>query len=299
MQLTVPDAVQAKWQEIVDIMAQIAGVPSGLIMRIVGDQIEVFVASRTPGNPYHAGETDTLPGSGLYCESVIRNRAELLVANAVTDTLWSRNPDIERGMISYLGYPISWPDRTPFGTICLLDNKENAYTAFYRNLVLQFRQIIEGYLELIYAEAQRETAEQALAAAEQRWRFALDGAGQGVWDYDFRTGRDFFSQGWKAMLGYADDEIGEDIDIWSSRLHPDDRQRSMVAAGRGDPEIEYRMRHKDGHWVWILSRGQVVERSATGEPLRKVGTHTDITALKRLTEALAGENGAAADHPEF
>jgi diguanylate cyclase (GGDEF)-like protein/PAS domain S-box-containing protein len=289
MQLTVPDAVQAKWQDIVDTMAQIAGVPSGLIMRIVGNEIEVFVASRTPGNPYRSGESEPLEGSGLYCETVIRSRGELLVANAVADALWRDNPDVERGMISYLGYPISWPDRTPFGTICLLDDKENAYSEFYRNLVLQFGRIIEGHLELVYAEAKREAAEAALATAEQRWRYALDGAGQGVWDFDFQTGRAFFSIGWKTMLGHSDDEIGESFDEWGSRLHPGDRERTLAAADRGDPEIEYRMRHKDGSWRWILSRGRIIERSASGDARRKIGTHTDITERKRLTEALSGE----------
>lgn len=289
MQLTVPDAVQTKWQGIVDIMAQIAGVPAGLIMRIVGDQIEVFVASRTDGNPYHPGEAETLPGSGLYCETVIRSRSALLVADALADPLWRSNPDVARNMVSYLGYPISWPDRTPFGTICLLDDGHNAYTEFYKALVLQFRGIIEGDLELIHVDARRAAAEDALAASERRWRFALEGAGQGVWDFDLRAGGAFYSRGWKAMLGHADDEIGGGQTEWSSRLHPDDRAHSLASAREAAPEIEYRMRHKDGRWVWILSRGTVVERSADGTALRKIGTHTDITALKQAEEALSAE----------
>ena len=240
MQLTVPDAVQAKWQGIVDIMAQIAGVPAGLIMRIVGDEIEVFVASRTEGNPYHPGESKTLPGSGLYCETVIRSQNQLLVPDAVADPLWRSNPDVVRNMVSYLGYPISWPDRTPFGTICLLDDRHNAYTEFYKTLVLQFRGIIEGDLELIHVETRRAAAEDALAASERRWRFALEGAGQGVWDFDLHTSTAFFSRGWKAMLGHADDEIGDVQSEWSSRLHPDYRAHSLAAAREGASEIEYR-----------------------------------------------------------
>ncbi|MBN1812515.1 MAG: GAF domain-containing protein, partial [Anaerolineae bacterium] len=110
----------------------------------------VFVASETEGNPYHPGDKEALMDSGLYCETVIRTKNRLLVPNATTDEEWKDNPDIKLGMISYLGYPIILPTGDVFGTICVLDNKENHYLEIYEQLVLQFKELIESHLSLLY-----------------------------------------------------------------------------------------------------------------------------------------------------
>ncbi len=141
-------------------------------------------------------------------------------------------------------------------------------------------------------------AEKALAAAEERWKFALEGAGDGVWDYDEDTGKTFFSPRWKEMLGFDNDEIGHSLKEWSDRVHPDDRERVLEALRRyraGEIpayRTEHRLRHKDGHWVWVLDRGKIVERHADGRPRRVVGTHTDITPLKLAAQALRDKQAA-------
>ncbi|WP_341679393.1 PAS domain S-box protein [Niveibacterium sp. SC-1] len=130
-------------------------------------------------------------------------------------------------------------------------------------------------------------AQKALRNAEQRWQFALAGSGDGVWDWDVRSSRVFFSPRWKRMFGHAEDEVGERLEEWSGRLHPEDQPAAMREVERhlvGETpnfSFEVRMRHKDGHWVWILSRGQAVERAADSSPLRVIGTHTDIGAIKQ------------------
>lgn len=146
----IPDSVFDKWQDIVDIMAELFGVPAALIMRIVNDDIEVYVSSNSDGNPYKHGDHERFLGSGLYCETVINTRDKLLVPNALKDEKWKNNPDIKLNMISYLGFPIFKPDGKAFGTICVLDNKENAYSKTYEKLIIQFRDIIQNHLELIY-----------------------------------------------------------------------------------------------------------------------------------------------------
>ena len=139
-----------------------------------------------------------------------------------------------------------------------------------------------------------KAAEAALAASESRWNFALESAGQGVWDVDLRSGKAFHSPMWKAMLGYDEDEIGEDdAGLWLELVHPDDRARveaaeqAFVSGRSGGFECEFRIRHKDGHYLWILDRGRIIERAPDGTPIRKIGTYTDITEIKRLAEALA------------
>lgn len=135
-------------------------------------------------------------------------------------------------------------------------------------------------------------AREALQVAERRWQFALVGAGDGVWDWDCQHGKVFYSPQWKAMLGYGEDEIGDTPDEWSGRLHPQDRERVMQTVerhmrGEGDNfEIEERLRCRDGHWLWILYRGKVIERASDGSPLRLVGTHTDISRQKAAQEDL-------------
>ena len=131
-------------------MAELLHIPAGLIMRISGSAIEVFAASDTKGNPYRPGEKEHLAGSGLYCETVIKTKSRLLVPNATTDEKWINNPDIKLGMISYLGYPIILPTGDVFGTICVLDNKENHYSEIYQQLILQFKELIESHLLLVH-----------------------------------------------------------------------------------------------------------------------------------------------------
>lgn len=125
-----------------------------------------------------------------------------------------------------------------------------------------------------------------LRDSEERWKFALEGAGDGVWDTNLVTGTSLYSRRWKEILGYREDEIGTATDEWTKRIHPDDLQRVLredqaCIDGEADTfESEFRMRTKDGGWVWVLDRGKVVERSADGKALRMIGTNTDISARK-------------------
>ncbi|MFH1020838.1 MAG: GAF domain-containing protein [Pseudomonadota bacterium] len=150
VQIEVPQSALETWQSIVDILAEIVGIPAALIMRLNDQEIEVFVASKNMGNPYHVGDKEHCLGSGLYCETVIKRKDKLLVADALTDANWKNNPDVKLGMISYLGFPVFMPDGKPFGTICVLDKKENPYSKTVEQLMLKFRQIIQADLEIIY-----------------------------------------------------------------------------------------------------------------------------------------------------
>jgi len=149
-QVIIDDKILAQWQDIADTMAELIGVPAALIMQVRDDHIEVCVASNSDGNPYHMGDKEHFFDSGLYCETVIRTREKLLVPHAPSDEDWKDNPDIKLNMVSYLGFPVSFPNGDPFGTICVLDNKENAYSELYERLLVNLRKIVEGHLELIY-----------------------------------------------------------------------------------------------------------------------------------------------------
>lgn len=126
------------------------------------------------------------------------------------------------------------------------------------------------------------------AEHEDRWRHALAGNGDGVWDWNAVTGEVFFCDRWKAMLGFAPEEIVSRVEEWSDRIHPDDREPTMngledYLSGRSDSyESEHRIRCKDGTWRWILDRGRIVDRTADGRPRRVVGTHSDVTLRREL-----------------
>jgi PAS domain S-box-containing protein len=126
----------------------------------------------------------------------------------------------------------------------------------------------------------------ALRESEERLRLALESAGQGIYDLNVQTGEAKVTPEYAAMLGYDPDNFHETNAAWIERLHPDDREsvaaayRDYIAGTSPDYRVEFRQRTATGGWKWILSVGRVVERDATGAPLRMLGTHTDITLLK-------------------
>ncbi|MDX8499409.1 PAS domain S-box protein [Mesorhizobium sp. VK4C] len=150
----------------------------------------------------------------------------------------------------------------------------------------------------------RKQAEARIAEAETRWNFALTSAGQGVWSLDMRKGGTTYSETWVRMLGYDDGELDGDPDRWLTMIHPDDRERVAEAdrAHLADEtaffEAEFRMRHKDGHWVWILDRGKAIERDGEGRLIRAIGSLTDITERKEAEERLKVSAAMLADEKE-
>ena len=140
----------------------------------------------------------------------------------------------------------------------------------------------------------------ALADAEARWQFALDGSDLGVWDWNPQTGEVLCSPRWKSMLGYSADEIVGRIEAITALVHPDDLARVTEAIerhlrGQTDSfKFELRMRCRDGSDKWVLSRGKVIERDGHGKPERMVGTHADITG-RRVLEMSLKESEARAN----
>ncbi len=148
--IEIPKQTEENWQEIVNILAQIYQVPAALIMRWSHPDIEVLISSRSEGNPYHPGDREHFEDSGLYCETVVKSGNRLLVPDALADAHWKNNPDVKLNMISYLGYPLLLPTGKPFGTICVLDSKQNEYSPVLDALLAKFKALIESQLETIY-----------------------------------------------------------------------------------------------------------------------------------------------------
>ena len=126
----------------------------------------------------------------------------------------------------------------------------------------------------------------ALRKSEERFSLAMQGANDGLWDWDMNTGEIYYSPRWKSMLGYAEDDLEPNLSEWKRIVHKDDMDRALseVEACKNNIkdkfEVEFRMQHKDGHYLDILSRAFVV-KDEKGVINRLVGTHVDITSRKK------------------
>lgn len=138
---------------------------------------------------------------------------------------------------------------------------------------------------------ERRLAEDSLRESEERFSLAVRGTDAGIWDWDLRTDRVYFSPRWKSMLGYVEHEIADDFHEWERRIHPDDRRRALdtiegyLNGAFSKYELEHRLRHKDGSYRWIVARGAAVY-DENHLAYRMVGSHVDITEKKEAMERL-------------
>ncbi len=149
-----------------------------------------------------------------------------------------------------------------------------------------------GFIEVTEDISERKLVEEKLVESGERLKLALDASRDGLWDFNVQTGEVYYSPRWETMLGHQPGEMEQMYRSWEDLLHPDDKDRVLGnlndhLEGRSQSyEAEVRMRSKSGKWVWILSRGRVVDRDPNGRPLRMVGIHTEITDRKQAEEEI-------------
>jgi len=144
----------------------------------------------------------------------------------------------------------------------------------------------------------RKETEEALRVSEERFELAMKGASDGVYDWDLSTDHVYYSPRWKSMLGYRPDELEDYLSTWERLVDPADRERAFAMldeyfqSAKENLSIQFRMRHKDGRWVNVLSRAFLV-RNADGAPARVVGTHLDISDQLRAQKSIEEERNRA------
>ena len=167
----------------------------------------------------------------------------------------------------------------------LPESQETSSSMAYHELV----SLSESFRHMKDAIASREAE---LRLSQDRLRQALDASGDGLWDWNIQTGEDWYSPEYEQMLGFEPGELQESILTFVEMIHPDDRDRVLeinnecISGKRDVFEVEFRIRHKQGGWVWVTSRGKTVVRDAQGNAQRMVGIHTNITHSKAVEEML-------------
>ncbi len=168
---------------------------------------------------------------------------------------------------------------------------QEAHSELERRVEERTSELQEANQQLEHEIAERKKAEEALRESQQRLDLALSGAGLGSWDWDLETRAAFFDQRWAEMLGFFAEEIQPYISGWEKLIHVEDKPRVLeilhqhLEDRRHLFEAEYRLQAKSGEWLWILTRGRVVERDRDGKPLRVAGTNLNVTDRKRAEQA--------------
>jgi PAS domain S-box-containing protein len=197
--IELPKSLAIICQNMLDTLADIVEAPVALIKRIDSPDLVVFSASNAAQNPYKVGTRSPL--KGRYCQQVVETREKLLVSDASQESRWTKNADFEAGMIAYLGLPLFWPDHHIFGTICLLDSKENRFEDRFQRLLARFKEAVEAHLAILYKDfAERENLEGI-----------LDGLTEGVIAHDTERRIQFFNKAAERITGYSkEDLMGKD-----------------------------------------------------------------------------------------
>ena len=198
------------------------------------------------------------------------------------------------GFASLAAFPIHL-EKKLWGTLSVYDAEPHFFHEKELKLVEEIAQDVSFALEVTRKDALRRAAEQGLHDNEQRLRLALEGANLGTWDWHVPSGTVTFNKRWAEMLGYSMTELRPHISTLEELSHPEDRaaaKTKLEAHLTGQTkafESEYRLRHRHGDWIWVLDSGRVLERDASGHPVRVCGIHLDLTERKEAEITLRRE----------
>ena len=217
-----------------------------------------------------------------FCGHAILNSSLLVIEDASLDPRFSDNPLVtgDPHIRFYAGAPLHNSEGFRLGTLCLIDRVPRTFGEEDESLLREIADCVEREINLqAAAEFYRD-----LKHSERRARAIIDGTRIGTWEWNVQTGETVFNERWANICGYTLEELEPvSIQTWLGLAHPDDlpeSERLLNAHFVGElPEYDYRcrMKHKDGHWVWVHDRGQVFEWTRDGKPLMMYGTHADIT----------------------
>ncbi len=273
----------ANVSRLTELCGRLLGATCALYNRLDGGLLRTMGAWNTPPD---LPATD-LP-DGHICYDVIRSgKRETVVINHLDQTpYFQTDPGVARyGLKTYAGHPVLCHHQS-VGTICVVFQEDVSP----EEDALRVLSIIASALGV---EERRRQAEVDLRREKERLRNILEGTNVGTWEWNVQTGETLYNDLWTEMIGYTLEELSPtSFDTWIELVHPDDLIGSNTMLEqhfRGERpfyEIECRLKHKAGHWIWVLARGKVISWTEDGKPLWMYGTHQDITQRKEAEEHL-------------
>ncbi|PXW91130.1 PAS domain S-box-containing protein/diguanylate cyclase (GGDEF)-like protein [Nitrosomonas sp. Nm84] len=296
--LEVSELMFNSWQETVNLMAEIFSIPAALVMRVHAEDLEVFATSSNKDNVYRQGEKSPL-NIGLYCETVMSTRNELLVPNALKDPKWNKNPDIALGMISYYGLPLTWPYGEIFGTICILDNKENAYCLQYMKILKRFQQSVLYGLEATY---QKHYYAKEASIANEKFNIMLQALQQSpnaIAITDTKLDIIYANQGYEKLSAHFNNESSDKalnnlLRNQMSNLTEEDIRRGLLINNYWTGEIQTLDKNNRQHWEHVQI-SSILDKSGNPnnyllirENITKQKTHEDKLRQLALFDQLTG-----------
>jgi PAS domain S-box-containing protein len=317
----IPDDILSRWQDIVNIMAQILEVPTAIIAKIEEQVYEVYRVNSPNPHGIEAGKQYAL--ADVYCETVAQTRQRLLIRNALKAERWKNHPEVRFGYISYLGYPIFLPSGDVFGTICVFDTKENGYSESFEKMIFLFKDQIEAHIHLLYHQItledlvtqrtdelgatnrkllleikERRRAHRALTESEARFRNVLEHSLVGL--SIVKDGELVYQNPeHERILGKISDSL---LFPYVENIHPDDAEkvetvyRAFIAGETPRCEIEFRFHpfgsaKKASDVKWIHCRVVQIRDRKTPAVLVSI---IDITRIKELEAAVRIEDRMSA-----
>jgi len=259
------------------------GMMFGVVSQIHGDASEIQ-AQHSPEDTLYEGLA--YPLSDTYCALTLES-TDIVFAQNMAQSSYAQEKCYQLfGYQSFIGQQLKI-DESLYGTL-IFCNYQPRFTAF-ESVEMDFIKLFSRWVINII---RRKKLVEKINFTNERVNLALHGADLGLWDLDLQTNKTFFNDRWAEMLGYELHELALHYDTWATLLHPDDAKYAIqevnaLISGKGtELNIEFRMQHKAGHWIWVQDRARVVERDAFGQPTRLVGTHMDITERKRAEDEI-------------
>ena len=284
---------EAAFDDLTQVASYICGTPMSVISLV--DAYRQWFKSRV-------GVDDEETSRDIaFCAHAINEPEDLfIVEDALADERFVDNPLVttDPKIRFYAAMPLVTPEGYPIGMFCVMDHVPRDLNDAQRDALRRLGRQVVDQLELRRAvrdmqalTTEKEEVESHLRSEQERYELAIAGTNDGLWDWDIVTNDVYYSPRFKSMIGYEDDELPNTFATWRDNIHPDDLEsvmNSLNAYLEGKipkHEIEFRMRHKDGSYRWILGRGRAL-RDENGRPYRMAGSHTDITERKETEEAL-------------
>lgn len=205
-----------------------------------------------------------------------------------------RQEALKRGYRATLGIPLFCEEGTCGAVLNIYAADSEAFDTEEVKLLSELGRDLGYGIRSIRQRVELKASEEVLRESEERLKLATRSSNIGLFDWDLRTNKVYFSPEWKRQIGYREDEISDNFDEWKSRVHPDDLDKTLkivdvyIKNPYFDFEVEFRFRHKDGSYRWVMTQGSLL-KDESGKPIRMLGSHIDITELKKAEAKLQEE----------